>query len=1677
MRAIIVRRPVQAALALAVLAVAVPGFAVRPEGGPASPAASQAAGRPLAKPLDEPNPSERQRIFRRRQLLGRAQRAAASGDLQVHALDLEAQALARVGSDRLLVILVEFAGTDTFTWTKGSSTWDPLGKTSTAEVVRDGSGNVVAGDCSLIIGNTQAFTYTGPLHNRIERPLSAEDRSGETIWSPDFSPAFFNDLILGNGVVFDYARQDGSAMYRSFLGRSVRDYYEDMSAGRYTLTGTVVGWVQVPHSVWWYGADQCPGARSANSSSLVRTNGAIPDAGSAKSLVIDALEAVRAAHPSFDWASYDVNRDGFIDRLWIIHAGYGEEDAPVLLDRTDYGEAQIWSHSSSLASPYEVVPGVKAGPYIVMPENAGMGVLAHEFGHNIGADDLYAYGGGDTSAGFWTIMSDDWTGFPIGFQPPAFDPWHLEGWGWLDPKVISDPTKSYDVKVGQASEFPGGAGVYRGVKIVLPDQQVPLAVTPRGSRQWWGGAENLITSTMTLRAPIAIPAGGATLSFALAFRTEALWDWLWVQASADGGASWTTLVNAHTTCTHHPDWIGGQFGFPQDLCAAGIGGFTGASAGFPAYSQETFTLAPFAGKSVLLRFWYMTDWGTLDTGVFVDDVAVAAGAATLLADGAETDSGRWGYLGAWERIGVGRSIPHAYYLQWRNVGAGGGYDSALGDPLWRYGPANSGLLVWYNNDRYVDNEVRQYLTDGPGFGPKGKMLVVDAHPEPYRWPPSVADGWNNEAGNAVHRQQMRDAPFSIRDSVPFALFGESFTGKVGVPVFDDAFGYYPGAEYVSLGRGYNPPVSVWMTKQWDASSVVPSLAAYGIKAPGMLAADQLRFQCVPAGDGLINCWWFPGGLGYPGGSGNPGDAGGAYGWRVEILSESDAQATLRISNSRAACALTCEAVVPEFAQAGVPAPFSVTDQLTGCTGTLARAWEFGDGSAGVSTAAAEHAYASTGAYRWRATVAGAGQVCARSGLVTVGNGPDAKVALGASAIADGQAAAVAFGSVPQGVQGPSLVFTVRNEGDIPLLLGPVSVPAGFTVTDPLAAQLAPFGQDTFTVRMDSAAAGAKSGRVSFATNEVGADPYDFPVSGAVAASLARFDFGTAASSLQSGFTRVAAGTRYSAGKGYGWQSGTVGERDRTAGSPLRRDLNFTPLGVFAVDLPNGAYLAAVTMGDAGGAHDQMGVSLEGAQVDSVSTAAGEVTLRGYRVFVADGQLNLQLRDLGGKDANAVINALELVPVAARRFDFGTAASPLAPGFARVCPATAYSSSLGYGWATGTIDCRDRASGSPLARDFNFTGLGTFVVDVPNGTYDVALTVGDPAGAHDQMGVFLEGTKVDTISSAAKELLVHVYRVTVADGKLTVQLDDLGGTDPNVVVNALEIHAASGSRFDFGTASSPVSAQFARVAHTTRYAPAGGCGWLLGTVDSRDRGVGTALDRDFNFTPLGLFAADLLPGDWEISVAMGDAAGAHDQMGLFLEGVKVDTVTKAANQFHTRTYRVTTGDDLLAVGLEDLGGADPFAVVNALGADRIGLFRGDFGTATSPVEAGYTRVANTARYSSLLGYGWLSGTVNARDRATGTALRRDFNFTALGTFAVNVPNGTYDVTITFGDASAPHDAMGVYLEGARADTVTTAKNGFSARTYRVAVADGQLTVLFDDLGGVDASVAIAAIEVR
>ena len=147
-----------------------------------------------------------------------------------------------------------------------------------------------------------------------------------------------------------------------------------------------------------------------------------------------------------------------------------------------------------------------------------------------------------------------------------------------------------------------------------------------------------------------------------------------------------------------------------------------------------------------------------------------------------------------------------------------------------------------------------------------------------------------------------------------------------------------------------------------------------------------------------------------------------------------------------------------------------------------------------------------------------------------------------------------------------------------------------------------------------------------------------------------------------------------------------------------------------------------------------------------------------------------------------------------RLDFGEVDDAgLAAGYRRVVETDLYAASVGYGWQDNTMKSYDRTSGGDLLRDFHYAPQGTFLVDLPNGHYEVVLSMGDAGALHDQMAVFLEGTQVDTVSTAAGKYAIKTYSVVVNDGQLTLQLVDQGGTNANVVINALEITYQAGQR--------------------------------------------------------------------------------------------------------------------------------------------------------------------------------------------------------------------------------------------------------------------------------------------
>ncbi len=128
---------------------------------------------------------------------------------------------------------------------------------------------------------------------------------------------------------------------------------------------------------------------------------------------------------------------------------------------------------------------------------------------------------------------------------------------------------------------------------------------PTGGHCWWGNYGDTISSTLTREFDLS-GLQQATLNYTAWYSIEEDWDYAYVLASTDGGSTWDVLQGALAS-TDNPS-----------LNAYGPG-YTGESDGWVADSVD---LTAYAGRSVLVRFHYVTDDAITGQGICVDSVAV-----------------------------------------------------------------------------------------------------------------------------------------------------------------------------------------------------------------------------------------------------------------------------------------------------------------------------------------------------------------------------------------------------------------------------------------------------------------------------------------------------------------------------------------------------------------------------------------------------------------------------------------------------------------------------------------------------------------------------------------------------------------------------------------------------------------------------------------------------------------------------------------------------------------------------------------------------------------------------------------------------------------------------------------------------------------------------------------------
>jgi immune inhibitor A len=293
-----------------------------------------------------------------------------------------------------------------------------------------------------------------------------------------------------------------------------------------------------------------------------------------------------------------------------------------------------------------------------------------------------------------------------------------------------------------------------------------------GERFWWSTKGDNLSTTMTRDVDLTA-AATAALDLEARFEIEADFDYLYVQASTDGGQSWTSLDGT----------VGGQ-PFVRD--GSDNPAISGSSGGH--WTHVNVPLDGYAGQAISLRMHYRTDGGVAPDGFFADEIVVSADGQPVMTSGAEADDEGWALDGFRPTTGDETGDYDNYYIASHRSYTS--YDRYLQTGPYNFGfldqrpdfvehfSYQQGLLISYWDTSQADNNTSEH----PG---EGLILPIDAHPRPIYNLTGVP--WRS-------RIQVYDAPFSLRRAQSFTLHVNSqpsyIRGQAAQPTFDDSRQYW-----------------------------------------------------------------------------------------------------------------------------------------------------------------------------------------------------------------------------------------------------------------------------------------------------------------------------------------------------------------------------------------------------------------------------------------------------------------------------------------------------------------------------------------------------------------------------------------------------------------------------------------------------------------------------------------------------------------------------------------------------------------------------------------------------------------------------------------------------------------------------------------------------------------------
>ena len=186
-----------------------------------------------------------------------------------------------------------------------------------------------------------------------------------------------------------------------------------------------------------------------------------------------AEEVVRYRADDVNWSQFDLDNDGLVDRLLILHTTKGQEENPGVSNN-------IWSHFTRFEEPIKVSAEHSVGHYTMASlrtGSSGMGTVLHEMMHQMGALDLYPVHDVSPSSdwhgvGNWDIMaSGNWNGggvWPALGTSPTMELIGLERHVSLE---LTWPASSVQPCIGPTIQMHGMTEGGEALKIPLGEEQ------------------------------------------------------------------------------------------------------------------------------------------------------------------------------------------------------------------------------------------------------------------------------------------------------------------------------------------------------------------------------------------------------------------------------------------------------------------------------------------------------------------------------------------------------------------------------------------------------------------------------------------------------------------------------------------------------------------------------------------------------------------------------------------------------------------------------------------------------------------------------------------------------------------------------------------------------------------------------------------------------------------------------------------------------------------------------------------------------------------------------------------------------------------------------------------------------------------------------------------------------